>query len=58
VTFDESIKGVRRHGGFDTRQQAGQATRATLAVLGQRLAGGEPSDLTSRLTADHDELQR
>jgi uncharacterized protein (DUF2267 family) len=49
VTFDEFIKEVQQRGGFDTREHAERATRATLAVLGERLAGGEPSDLAAQL---------
>jgi uncharacterized protein (DUF2267 family) len=58
VTFDESIKRVRERGGFDTRDHALQATRTTLAVLGQRLAGGEPSDLAAQLPGELAELAR
>jgi Uncharacterized conserved protein (DUF2267) len=58
VTFDEFIKQVQERGGFDTRQHAEQATRPTLGVLGQRLAGGEPSDLAAQLPADYGEPVR
>jgi uncharacterized protein (DUF2267 family) len=49
MTFDEFIKRVQERGGFETREHA---TRATLAVLGERLGGGEPSDLVAQLPAD------
>jgi uncharacterized protein (DUF2267 family) len=55
VTFDEFIKRVQERGGFDTREHA---ERATLAVLGQRLAGGEPSDLAAQLPGGLAELAR
>jgi uncharacterized protein (DUF2267 family) len=58
VTFDEFIKQVQERGGFDTREHAERATRATLAVLSQRLAGGEPSDLASQLPHELAELAR
>jgi uncharacterized protein (DUF2267 family) len=58
VTFDEFIKQVQERGGFDTRDHAEGATRATLAVLGQRLAGGEPSDLAAQLPDGLAELAR
>jgi uncharacterized protein (DUF2267 family) len=58
VTFDEFIKRVQERGGFDTRDHAERATRATLAVLGQRLAGGEPSDLAAQLPQELAELAR
>ena len=51
MTFDEFIKQVQERGGFETREHAEQATRATLAVLGERLAGGRaqrPSRPASR----------
>jgi uncharacterized protein (DUF2267 family) len=58
MTFDEFIKRVQERGGFDTRDHAERATRATLAVLGQRLAGGEPSDLAAQLPEGLAELAR
>ena len=58
VTFDEFIKRVQERGGFDAREHAERATRATLAVLGQRLAGGEPSDLAAQLPGGLVELAR
>jgi len=58
VTFDEFIKQVQERGRVDTREHAERATRATLAVLGQRLAGGEPSDLAAQLPGDLAELAR
>jgi uncharacterized protein (DUF2267 family) len=58
MTFDEFIKQVQERGGFETREHAEQATRATLAVLGERLAGGEPSDLAAQLPGELAELAR
>jgi uncharacterized protein (DUF2267 family) len=58
VTFDEFIKQVQERGEFDTREHAERATRATLAVLGERLAGGEPSDLAAQLPDGLAELAR
>jgi uncharacterized protein (DUF2267 family) len=58
VTFDEFIKQVQERGGFDTHEHAERATQATLAVLGERLAGGEPSDLAAQLPSDDGELLR
>jgi uncharacterized protein (DUF2267 family) len=58
MTFDEFIKRVQERGGFDTREHAERATRATLAVLGQRLAGGEPSALAAQLPDGLAELAR
>jgi uncharacterized protein (DUF2267 family) len=55
VTFDEFIKSVQERGGFDTREHAERATRA---VHGQRLAGGEPSDLAAHLPGELAELAR
>ena len=49
MSFDEFIKRVQERGGFDTREHA---ERATLAVLGQGLAGGEPSDLAAQLPGE------
>jgi uncharacterized protein (DUF2267 family) len=52
VTFDEFIKQVQERGAFDTREHAERAARATLAVLGERLPGGEPSDLAAQLSGE------
>ncbi len=46
---NEIIAAVRETAGTQTHEHTEQAVRATLAVLGQRLAGGEPGDLASQL---------
>jgi uncharacterized protein (DUF2267 family) len=38
----ELVAAVRQTAGTDTAEHTEQAVRATLAVLGERLAGGEP----------------
>jgi uncharacterized protein (DUF2267 family) len=43
------VAAVRETAGTDTVEHTEQAVRATLAVLGERLAGGEPGDLASQL---------
>jgi uncharacterized protein (DUF2267 family) len=58
MTFDEFTTRVQERGGFDTRDHAERATRAVLAVLGQWLAGGEPSDLAAQLPRELAELAR
>ena len=45
----ELVAAVRETAGTDTAEHTEQAVRATLAVLGERLAGGEPGDLASQL---------
>ncbi|NIH83593.1 DUF2267 domain-containing protein [Amycolatopsis granulosa] len=47
----EIIAAVRRTAGLADAGHAEAATRATLTVLGQRLAGGEPGDLAGQLPA-------
>jgi uncharacterized protein (DUF2267 family) len=46
---DQFIKEVMNRAGLSTRQQAIDATHATLAVLGERLFGGEKEDLAAQL---------
>jgi uncharacterized protein (DUF2267 family) len=48
VNADEFVAAVRDSAGIDTREHAEKALRATLAVLGQRLAG-EAADLAAQL---------
>jgi uncharacterized protein (DUF2267 family) len=48
VRYDEFIKAVRERAGLDS-DQAEKAVRATLNTLAQRLAGGDPEDLSSQL---------
>ncbi|HEY2225285.1 DUF2267 domain-containing protein [Actinomycetospora sp.] len=45
----EFITAVRESVGLPDNDSAGAAVRATLAVLGQRLSGGEGKDLASQL---------
>ncbi|MDQ0381811.1 DUF2267 domain-containing protein [Amycolatopsis thermophila] len=45
----EIVAAVRRTAGLEDAEHAAAATRATLTVLGQRLAGGEPGDLAGQL---------
>jgi uncharacterized protein (DUF2267 family) len=49
VKFPEFIVKVQERGGFADREQAERATKATLQTLGERLAGGEPTDLAAQL---------
>ncbi|MBE0599165.1 MAG: DUF2267 domain-containing protein [Desulfuromonadales bacterium] len=46
---DEFIKQVKERAHLDSRDQALEATRATLCVLGERLFGGERNDLAAQL---------
>jgi uncharacterized protein (DUF2267 family) len=45
----EFVTAVRESLGLPDNESAGTAVRATLAVLGQRLSGGEGKDLASQL---------
>lgn len=45
----EIVSAVKNTSGLDSTDHAKDATRATLRVLGRRLAGGEPGDLASQL---------
>lgn len=49
MNFDEFIGRVQSRGRMASEGEALKATRATLEVLGQRLAGGEPSNLAAQL---------
>jgi uncharacterized protein (DUF2267 family) len=49
VKYDEFIKEVQDRGHMDSPDEAGKATRGTLEVLAERLAGGEPHNLASQL---------
>lgn len=46
---DEFIKQVKEVAGLDNRDEAIQATHATLTVLGERLFGGERDHLAAQL---------
>lgn len=48
MNADQFVSAVRESARIDTREHAEQAVRATLKVLGQRLAG-EASDLAAQL---------
>lgn len=48
----ELIDAVRRHGDFDSEDEARVATRAALAALGRRIARGEAVDVATRLGGD------
>lgn len=52
VNTDEFVSAVQQSARIASHEQAEQAVRATLAVLGQRLAGGEGSDLAAQLPAE------
>lgn len=52
MQYQDFIAQVRERGGFDSPDHAEQATTATLTVLGQRLAGGEPHNLASQLPGE------
>jgi uncharacterized protein (DUF2267 family) len=49
VKHDEFIGHVQQRARLDSRGAAEQATRAVLETLGERLGGGEPSDLAAQL---------
>jgi uncharacterized protein (DUF2267 family) len=48
---DEIVAAVRATAGTDSAGHTEKAVRATLAVLGERLYGGETEDLASQLPA-------
>lgn len=56
MKYEEFIAHVRDDGAIADREHAERATTATLHVLGQRLAGGEPSDLAAQLPTGLKEL--
>ncbi len=49
MKYDEFINEVQTRGHMESRQEAEEATRATLQTLAERLAGGEPHNLASQL---------
>lgn len=49
MKFSEFIGQVQSRGRMASEDEALKATRATLEVLGQRLAGGEPRNLAAQL---------
>lgn len=48
MQYDDFIKYVQDIGAIDSREYAELATTATLEVLGERLAGGEASNLAAQ----------
>lgn len=54
----EFIKRVQSRASLDSRDAAIKATHATLETLGQRLFGGEPSDLAAQLPRELAECLR
>ena len=52
MTLDEFLDLVQRRAGLATRGQAQHAAQATLAVLGQRLAGRGAPELAALLPAE------
>jgi uncharacterized protein (DUF2267 family) len=51
MRYDELVKAVGETARID-REEADRAARATVAVLGERLAGGEAKDLLSQLPTE------
>jgi len=58
VKYDEFIREVQNRGHMESREEAETATKATLATLAERLAGGEPQDLASQLPPELAEHMR
>ena len=52
MKYDEFIKEVQNRGHMESREEAENATKATLETLAERLVGGEPKDLASQLPAE------
>lgn len=50
------VAAVRETAGIDERERAERAVRATLGVLGRRLAGGESGDVASQLPSGPAEM--
>lgn len=46
---DELLSAIRKNSDLDSPQDVERAAHATLSVLGQRLAGGQPLNLGSQL---------
>lgn len=49
---DEFIKEVKERAGLSSREEAIEATHATLSVLGERLFGGERDHLAAQLPSE------
>jgi uncharacterized protein (DUF2267 family) len=58
MKYHEFIKEVQERGHMASREEAEEATRATLGPLSGRLAGGEPHDLASQLPPELAEYVR
>ncbi|HHX64054.1 MAG TPA: DUF2267 domain-containing protein [Chloroflexi bacterium] len=57
MQYDEFMGQVQARGRMSSQGEAFQAVRAVLEVLGQRMAGGEPSNLAAQLPSElHDFL--
>lgn len=52
MDYGKFMKEVRERGGFASMDHAERATRATLSLLGERLAGGQPGNLAAQLPAE------
>lgn len=52
MKHDEFIEEVQARARLSSPADAEKATRATLEVLGERLAGGEPENLAAQLPAE------
>lgn len=58
MKYHEFVKEVLERGHMASREEAEQATQATLRTLSERLAGGEPHDLASQLPPELAEYVR
>ncbi len=58
MKYDEFIKEVQNRGHMESREEAKNATKATLETLAERLVGGEPKDLASQLPPEIAEYLR
>ncbi len=58
MKYQEFVKEVQERGHMASREEAEQASRATLRTLSERLAGGEPHDLASQLPPELAEYVR
>jgi uncharacterized protein (DUF2267 family) len=53
---EEFLSAVKAASGIDDTEHCKDAAKATLSVLGQRLAGGQTHNLTAQLPADYADL--
>ncbi len=49
MKFEEFVADVRRRAELNDNEHAEQATQAVLEVLGERMAGGQPTNLAAQL---------